>query len=47
MNKAEKHARKLYEHNKQFIAANMEKLTSLDLCKYARKQDQLYMIFSS
>lgn len=46
MNKTEKQARKLYEHNKKYVEANEGKINALELCKIARKQDQLYLIFN-
>ena len=46
MNQKEKLARKIYKHNKAYVSENMDNLTSIELCRFARKQDQLYLIFN-
>ncbi len=38
-------ARKIYDHNKIYIEANINHLCWQDLIAFSKKQDELYLIF--
>lgn len=36
-------ARIWYEKNKKFVTGHMDNLSSMELCRFAREQDRLYL----